>query len=97
MDDNVLARMNRKYNVQFVKSRIDTIRKNFKNVAFTTDIIVGFPGETDEEFNNTFNNLKQLQFKEIHVFKYSKRKYTKAATMQNQVEGTIATKEVICY
>ena len=65
------------------------IRKYYKNVALTTDIIVGFPGETDEEFNKTYEFLKKINFYQMHIFKYSPRKGTKAAVMPNQIDGNI--------
>lgn len=90
LDDNVLKRMNRHYNFEFLFSRVEMLRKYFKNPAITCDIIVGFPGETDEEFNNTIERVKKIGFYEIHVFKYSKRKWTLAAKMEDQVDGNIA-------
>ena len=63
--------------------------KAYSDVILTTDIIVGFPGETDEEFEETFNFLKKIKFFKMHVFKYSIRNGTKAATMPNQVPGDI--------
>ena len=90
LDDNVLKRMNRHYNFEFLFSRVEMLRKYFKNPAITCDIIVGFPGETDEEFNNTIERVKKIGFYEIHVFKYSKRKWTVAAKMKDQVDGNIA-------
>ena len=89
LDDNVLKRMNRKYDVKYLFDRIKVIKKYIKNVAFTCDIIVGFPGETDEEFKNTYDNAKKIGFYEMHIFKYSKRKWTKAASYENQVDGNI--------
>ena len=61
-------------------------------MAFTCDIIVGFPGETEIEFKNTLDGVKKIKFYEMHVFKYSKRKWTKAANMENQIDGNIAIK-----
>ena len=68
------------------------IRKYFKNPAFTCDIIVGFPGESDEEFKNTIEGVKKVAFYEVHAFKYSKRKWTLAAKMEDQIDGNIAQK-----
>lgn len=90
LDDNVLKRMNRHYNFEFLFSRVEMLRKYFNNPAITCDIIVGFPGETEEEFNNTIERVKKIGFYEIHVFKYSKRKWTLAAKMEDQVDGNIA-------
>lgn len=90
LDDSVLKRMNRKYSVNDLFKITSYLKKYFKNVALTADIIVGFPGETDEEFNNTYENVKKIGLYEIHVFKYSKRRWTRAANMENQVDGNIA-------
>lgn len=92
LDDNVLKRMNRKYNASYVLETIEKIRKKMKDVSFTCDVIVGFPGETEEEFLNTYEMAKKIGFYEMHVFKYSKRKWTRAATMENQVDGKTAIK-----
>ena len=90
LDNNVLKRMNRKYTKEDILRIVKDIRKYFVNPAFTCDIIVGFPGETDEEFNNTLNTVKEIKFYEVHTFRYSKRKWTRAATMDGQVDGNIA-------
>ena len=90
--DNTLKRMNRKYTTGEFKECVKILRENFEDVILTTDIIVGFPGETDEEFNTTYNFLEKINFYKIHVFKYSPRKGTKAAIMENQVEGNIKEK-----
>ena len=92
LDNNVLKSMNRKYTREDVIAITQIIRENFKDVAFTCDIIVGFPGETKEEFENTIQGVKQIGFYEVHAFKYSKRKWTRAATMENQVDGNVAQK-----
>lgn len=92
LDDDVLKRMNRKYTAKYILEIVEKIRSKIKNVAFTCDVIVGFPGETDEEFLNTYNMAKKIGFYEMHIFKYSKRKWTRAATMENQVDGNIAIK-----
>ncbi len=92
LDNNVLKRMNRKYTREDIFKIVENIRKNFKNPAFTCDIIVGFPKETDEEFNNTIDGVKKVRFYEVHAFKYSKRKWTVAAKMDGQVDGNIAQK-----
>ncbi|MDD3304211.1 MAG: tRNA (N(6)-L-threonylcarbamoyladenosine(37)-C(2))-methylthiotransferase MtaB [Clostridia bacterium] len=91
LDNNVLKRMNRKYTREDIFHITDKLRGNIKDVAFTCDIIVGFPGETEEEFHTTIDGIKKVQFYEVHTFKYSKRKWTKAAIMPEQVEGTIAS------
>lgn len=83
--NTVLKRMNRKYTAEEYESKVQLIRKYFDNPAFTTDVIVGFPGETQEEFEETLDFVKNIGFSHIHVFKYSKRAGTKAATMPNQI------------
>ena len=87
--DETLKRMNRKYTTAQFKEVVDLLRANFEDVNLTTDIIVGFPGETDEEFNQTYEFLKDIAFYKMHVFKYSKRKGTVAALMPNQIDGNI--------
>ena len=92
LDNNVLKRMNRKYTREDIFNIVDKIREKIKDVAFTCDIIVGFPGETEEEFKNTIDGINRVQFYEVHTFKYSKRKWTRAAKMENQIDGKTATK-----
>lgn len=88
--DETLKRMNRKYTTEEFKQVTERLRKNFKDLNLTTDIIVGFPGETEEEFNTTYKFLEDIAFYKMHVFKYSKRDGTLAAKMLNQVDGNIA-------
>jgi threonylcarbamoyladenosine tRNA methylthiotransferase MtaB len=90
LDNEVLKRMNRKYTREYVISTVERIRKVIPNASFTCDVIVGFPGETDEEFSNTLAGVNEIKFYEIHVFKYSKRKWTKAEKMENQVDGNVS-------
>ena len=87
--NETLQRMNRKYNIEEFRKGIECIRKNYPNVSLTTDIIVGFPGETKEEFETTYQFLKNINFYKMHIFKYSERKGTKAANMPNKVIGSI--------
>ncbi len=87
--DETLKRMNRRYTTEEFKKCTELLRKAYPNVALTTDIIVGFPGETDEEFNKTYEFLKEVNFYQMHIFKYSPRKGTKAAVMPNQIDGNI--------
>ncbi len=87
--DETLKRMNRRYTTQEFEKVTRLLREAYPNAALTTDIIVGFPGETDEEFNNTYEFLKKVDFYKMHIFKYSQRKGTKAAVMPNQIDGTI--------
>ena len=84
-----LERMNRRYSPEEFKIIVNRLRNVYDDVILTTDIIVGFPGETDEEFNETYEFLKQIKFYQMHVFKYSPRKGTKAAIMENQISGEI--------
>ena len=83
--DETLKRMNRKYDTAEYREKCELLRKYFDHPAITTDVIVGFPGETDEEFARTEQFLRQIEFYEMHVFPYSKRKGTKAATMPDQI------------
>lgn len=85
----VLKRMNRRYTVDEFKKAVYILRNNFKEVMLTADVIVGFPGETDKEFEQTYNFLKEIKFYKIHVFKYSKRENTKAADFPDQVAPEI--------
>ena len=87
--DATLERMNRKYTTEEFEKVVVLLRKYYKNVALTTDIIVGFPEETNEEFVQTYNYLNKIDFYKMHIFKYSPRKGTKAALMKNQVSGDI--------
>ncbi len=90
--DATLKRMNRKYLAEEFYEKCILLRKYFKNPALTTDVIVGFPGETEEEFAITEEFLRKVRFYEMHVFKYSKRQGTVAATMKDQVDEQIKTK-----
>lgn len=87
--DETLKRMNRKYSVEQYKTIVNSLRDNIEDVSITTDIIVGFPGETEEEFNKTYEFLKEIKLAKMHIFKYSPRTGTKAASMKNQVDGTL--------
>ena len=87
-----LKRMNRKYTIQEFTKVVELLRKTYPDVELTTDIIVGFPGETEEEFKTTYNYLKEIKFYKMHVFQYSPRKGTKAAVMENQISPEIKAK-----
>ncbi len=87
--DTVLKRMNRKYTTKEYKEIVDLIRKYMPKAGITTDIIVGFPGETDEEFNETYDFVRDIGFSRIHVFKYSPRKGTPASKMDKQIHGDV--------
>lgn len=84
-----LKRMNRRYTAEEFKEVTKRLRTKFPNAALTTDIIVGFPGETEQEFNQTYEFLKDIAFYKMHIFKYSPRKGTKAAVMPNQIDGKL--------
>lgn len=90
--DTVLKRMNRHYDTAEYEAGCDLLRKYFEHPAITTDVIVGFPGETDEEFAMTKEYLERIHFYEMHIFKYSKREGTKAAVMPEQVPEQVKTK-----
>ena len=87
--NETLKRMNRKYTTEEFKDVTKRLRENFRDVNLTTDIIVGFPGETEDEFNKTFAFLKEVKFYKMHIFKYSKRDGTPAAKMPKQIDGKI--------
>lgn len=88
-DDDVLKRMRRKYTIAEFKERIEKVRKALPGVAITTDVIVGFPGETEEQFMNGYNFIKEIGFAELHVFPYSMRTGTPAARMEDQIDEEI--------
>ncbi len=85
--NSTLKRMNRKYTIEDFENGVNLLRQAFPNVHLTTDIIVGFPGETDEEFKQTYEFLSKIKFYKMHIFKYSPRKGTVAANMPNQIDG----------
>ena len=85
--DETLKRMNRRYTTAEFERGAQLLRKVFEDVSLTTDIIVGFPGETEEEFSTTYKFLEKIKFYKMHVFKYSRRNGTRAAIMPNQVDG----------
>ena len=96
--NETLKRMNRRYTTDDILKIANLLKENYTDVILTTDIIVGFPGETENEFNETYEFLKKIGLYKIHVFKYSKREGTKAAVMPNQViEDTkdIRSKKII--
>ncbi|OPA78394.1 tRNA (N(6)-L-threonylcarbamoyladenosine(37)-C(2))-methylthiotransferase MtaB [Paenibacillus selenitireducens] len=88
-DNEVLKRMRRKYTVEEFAAKIERIQEAMPDVAITTDVIVGFPGETDEHFRNGFEFMEKIKFSEMHVFPYSKRTGTPAARMEDQVDDEI--------
>ena len=90
----VLQRMNRKYNCDEFLNTLKKIRKEIPDIALTTDVIVGFPGETEEEFNETYNFIKECDFNMLHVFPFSARENTKAIRMPNQIQPDIKKQRV---
>lgn len=86
--DTVLNRMNRKYTTDFYREKVNLIKTYMPEAGITTDIIVGFPGETDQEFEETYAFVKEIGFSKIHVFKYSKRKGTPAYDYEDQVDSS---------
>ncbi len=90
--DATLKRMNRRYTCEEYRQGVAYLRRYFEHPAITTDVIVGFPGETEEEFETTRAFLKEIAFFEIHIFKYSKRQGTRAAVMEQQISEETKTK-----
>lgn len=90
--DETLKRMNRRYTTDQYYKGIEKLREVFSHPTITTDIIVGFPGETEKEFEETMEFVKKVRFQDLHVFKYSIREGTKAAQMENQVNGEVKNK-----
>ncbi len=87
--NNILKAMNRRYTREEYIEKANSIRKYMPNAGLTTDIIVGFPGESEEDFHDSMSIVREVGFSRIHVFKYSKRKNTKAAVMKNQIDGNV--------
>ena len=92
--DTVLKRMRRKYTMEFFANRLDRLREALHDLAITSDVIVGFPGETEEEFMETYDFIRDQKFSELHVFPYSKRTGTPAARMEDQVEEEVKNERV---
>ena len=96
--NTILKSMNRLYDKETFINKIEHIRKEIPDISITTDLILGFPGETDELYRETLDTLNKIKFTKIHTFPYSKRNGTKAASMPNQIDGNIKkcrVKEVI--
>lgn len=96
--DTILKSMNRLYDVETFINRVAYIRNEIPDISITTDLILGFPGETEENFKETLDTLNKIKFTKIHTFPYSRRDGTKAASMPNQIDGNIKkcrVKEVI--
>jgi len=92
--NEILSKMNRHYTAELFYEKVNLIRKYFINAAITTDIIIGFPGETDELFNETVDFVKKISFADVHLFPYSIRKGTKAAEFDKQIPGNIKTERI---
>ncbi|MFI8575230.1 tRNA (N(6)-L-threonylcarbamoyladenosine(37)-C(2))-methylthiotransferase MtaB [Rossellomorea aquimaris] len=92
--NTVLKRMRRKYTMEFFAERLEKLKKALPGLAVTSDVIVGFPGETEEEFMETFNFINEHKFSELHVFPYSKRTGTPAARMDDQIDEDIKNERV---
>jgi len=94
-DNEVLKRMSRPYTSEEFQYKIDCIRKKLKDVIFTTDVIVGFPGETEKNFLNTYNFIEKNKFKKIHVFRFSPRPGTKAENFKDYVDSKEIKKRAV--
>ncbi|AJD91510.1 30S ribosomal protein S12 methylthiotransferase [Jeotgalibacillus malaysiensis] len=92
--NTVLKRMRRKYTMEFFAERLEKLKKALPGLAITSDVIVGFPGETEEEFMETYNFIREQKFSELHVFPYSKRTGTPAARMDDQVDEEVKNERV---
>lgn len=88
-DDAVLKRMNRHYTAEYFRGLVREIRRNIPEAALTTDVMAGFPGETGEQFQNTYRFVQEMAFSRLHVFKYSPRKPTPAAKMPDQIPAPV--------
>lgn len=92
--DSVLYRMRRKYSTAYYKQKVEKIRRALPGLAITSDVIVGFPGETEEEFMETYNFVKDIGYSELHVFPFSRRTGTPAAHMSDQVDDDVKNERV---
>ncbi len=92
--EQTLKRMNRKYDKKYFKEEIEKIRKVRPDISITTDVIVGFPGETEDDFNECVDFIKEINFSKLHVFPYSKRDGTVAAKMKDQIDGKVKKERV---
>ena len=92
--DTILQAMNRKYLTNYFEAKVKKIREIRPDISLTTDVIVGFPGETEEEFQETLDFVSKIKFTKVHVFPYSRRKGTKADTMPNQIPENIKKERV---
>jgi len=92
--DDILLSMNRKYNIKFFKEQVKKIRTIRPNISLTTDIIVGFPGETEDYYQETIQAINSISFSKIHVFPFSLKKGTKAELLSNQNDNKTTTNRV---
>ncbi|WP_188206202.1 tRNA (N(6)-L-threonylcarbamoyladenosine(37)-C(2))-methylthiotransferase MtaB [Alkalibacillus aidingensis] len=92
--DTVLKRMRRKYTMEFYRGRIEKVKQALPGLAITSDVIVGFPGETEEEFMETYRSIQEIGYSELHVFPYSMRTGTPAARMKDQVDDDVKNDRV---
>ena len=92
--DKILKLMNRKYDKEYFINKIKEIRSIRSNISITTDVIVGFPGEEEEDFLKTLNTIKKIGFSKVHVFPFSLRKGTKAEDMPNHIDNSIKKERV---
>lgn len=92
--NDTLKRMNRKYDINYFINRVGKLRESFVDCNLTTDVIVGFPGETDDDFKETCENIRKIGFTKIHVFPFSSREGTVASRLPNQINGNIKKKRV---
>ncbi|MGL4733126.1 MAG: tRNA (N(6)-L-threonylcarbamoyladenosine(37)-C(2))-methylthiotransferase MtaB [Fusobacteriaceae bacterium] len=94
-DDTILSLMKRKYGTGLMKERLENLRNSVKNLEFTADVIVGFPGETDELFENTAKFIESIGFSDLHVFQYSDRENTAAEKMPGKIDGKIKKERAV--
>ncbi|MDL2281053.1 tRNA (N(6)-L-threonylcarbamoyladenosine(37)-C(2))-methylthiotransferase MtaB [Selenomonadales bacterium OttesenSCG-928-I06] len=93
-DDFILKEMNRHYTTSYYREKVNNIRSKVQDISITTDVIVGFPGETEEYFNNTANFIDEMKFAKVHIFPYSKRPKTKAYYLKDQVSEQVKKERV---
>ena len=94
-DDDVLKAMRRKYGVELIKERLQKLKSEVENIEYTADVIVGFPGETEKMYENTKEAIKEIGFSSLHVFPYSEREKTLAATFKDQIPMQVRRERVI--
>ena len=92
--NDTLKRMNRKYDIEYFKNSVSKLKESFENCNLTTDVIVGFPGETEEDFEVTCKNIQEIGFTKVHVFPFSSRYGTVASKLDNQIDGNTKKQRV---